>query len=376
MKEYLIVGDEIQRMSYQSVAEAREAFPRALAIIPFGPPKKKMSVSDLTGIFSDMSTMLSTGMNLGDTLISTVASSLTPPIANFYYQVYLGILSGKKFSEAMDLPGMPKLVISVLQAGEESGKLSQVLQVLSSYYFTLSNVNSKIGMAMVMPQGTVIATGAVFLYMLKTLFPQLRGFANEAGATKITGPSAFFFMLSDHFLPVAIVTVILLSLFIKFKNEVILKMPIIGKVYARLNYHLDMFLFASVMNLALTAGIRVQQAVTFIAPSLRSPALKKVILAMDEALDKGSSLSESLATSAAPPMLRNVVNVGERTGNLSDTFSRLADRMRDEILVDVAVVENTMPIAMTLILGVVVFALIGSFYYAYFSIIGQAMSGI
>ena len=57
-------------------------------------------------------------------------------------------------------------------------------------------------------------------------------------------------------------------------------------------------------------------------------------------------------------------------------FEKLAVSMVSNIDNDVKVIENSMPIALTLILGVVVFALLGTFYYTYFAIIAQVMGGM
>jgi type II secretory pathway component PulF len=227
-----------------------------------------------------------------------------------------------------------------------------------------------------MPIATIIATAVVFLYMLHSLFPQLRSFAQDAGVTISSPVTNFFFMLSDNIVVVAIIVVILLALFIKNKDNVMRKMPIIGKTYSLLDLHMDIFLLASVMNLTLTSGIRVPQALDYVIPGIKVPKLKKALEKAKEKINRATSITDAFFVPEIPGMLRNVVIVGERSGRLAEMFERLANSMVANIDYDTKMVENSMPIAMTLILGVVVFGLLGTFYFTYFSIIAKVMGGL
>jgi type IV pilus assembly protein PilC len=376
MAEFLVIGKTIKKIEAGSAQDALRLNPDALSVVPYKKVNKKLTPLDLALVASDLEVMLTSGLSLTEAL-EGIISSKSGYIANIFYDVRNDILTGSTFSSALaKKPEIPKLFVDSVKAGEESGKLPQVLKTLAAYYRTTADVHSKIGLALIMPIATIIATAAVFLYMLHSLFPQLRSFANDAGVTHFSSITNFFFMLSDNIVVVAIVVVILLALFIKNKDNVMRKLPVIGKTYSLLDLHMDIFLLASVMNLTLTAGIRVPQALDYVIPGIKVPKLKKALEKAKEKINRATSITDAFFVPEIPGMLRNVVIVGERSGKLAEMFERLANSMVANIDYDTKMVENSMPIAMTLILGVVVFGLLGTFYFTYFSIIAKVMGGL
>jgi type IV pilus assembly protein PilC len=376
MAEFLVIGKTIKKIEAGSAQEALRLNPDALSVVPYKKVNKKLTPLDIALVASDLEVMLTSGLSLTEAL-EGIISSKSGYVANVFYEVRSDILTGSTFSSALaKRPEIPKLFADSVRAGEESGRLPQVLKTLASYYRTTADVHSKIGLALIMPIATIIATAAVFLFMLHSLFPQLRSFAKDAGVTISSPITNFFFKLSDNIIVVAIVVVILLALFIKNKDKVMRKLPIIGNTYSLLDLHMDMFLLASVMNLTLTAGIRIPQALDYIIPSIRVPKLKKALEKAKEKINRATSITDAFFVPEIPGMLRNVIIVGERSGKLAEMFESLANSMAANVDYDTKMVENSMPVAMTLILGIVVFSLLGTFYFTYFSIIAKIMGGL
>ena len=374
--EFLVIGKTIRKIEARSAREALGLNPDAINAVPYKKTVKKITPLDLSIVATDLETMLTSGLSLSEAL-DGIISSKNDYTVMIFFEIKTDILSGLQFSTALaKRKETPPLFAESVRAGEDSGQLPQVLRTLAVYYRTIADVHSKIGLALIMPVATIIATAVVFIYMLNSLFPQLRSFAKDAGITKFTGVTNFFFMLSNNIILVAIVVAAFVILFIKYKDTIMRYLPFVGKAYILLDAHMDIFLIASVLNLVLTAGTKVQQAFNYIIPSIKSKNLKEALKQAQDRVKKGSSLAESFYSPSVPGAIRNVVEVGERSGKLPVMFEKLAVSMVSNIDNDVKVIENSMPIALTLILGVVVFALLGTFYYTYFAIIAQVMGGM
>ena len=219
-----------------------------------------------------------------------------------------------------------------------------------------------------MPDATLVITAVVFIFMLHFLFPKLKEFARDMGVRHFGMFTSSFIWMYNNIIIVGIIVFVLLALYFRYKNAVLMVIPRVGKTYKSLLDHLDSYAVSSISGLVLSTGMEVTEALKYSLESIENKKVKKALKEAITEIERGSSISRAFAKKDIPSALRSVVVIGERSGNMAEMFNQLSDSLKESITNDIKEIENKMPIAMTLAIGPVVFAVLFSFYYPYLSI--------
>jgi type IV pilus assembly protein PilC len=297
-----------------------------------------------------------------------------------------GLLSkveaGEQLSTALqDYPKyFPKLFVHLIKAGETGGVLDEVLSELVEYYRKRDKINKEVKSALYYPITIVlVAIVAVFILMgfvLPNILNMLTGFGGE-----IPLPTQILIFVSNFIsgywwaiLIVLLIASLLISNYVKTpkgklrKDRLLLKIPVIGDLIRKV----VIARFASTMELLIKSGVNIINALPVIEEVVDNEVFADVLLETRMRVREGSTLSEPIRQSGEfPPMVVQMLKVGEESGNIEDMLKKISDyydlEVENAIEGSISLIEPVMIIIMAVIVGGIVASIILPLFSIYSS---------
>lgn len=225
------------------------------------------------------------------------------------------------------------LYCSMLQAGEISGNLSEVLERLIYIIQHEFEIKQQIKSALTYPTIVLFALFGSFLFLLTFVIPKFVGIFRSAHIdlpmpTKVCmvmyeALNAYWpFMLGG-----LVVGVAALIMFVRtpggklVKDRLLLKMPLIGNVLLKG----AMSRFAAIFALLQSSGVSVINSVSVLAETIGNAAISRVFNKLEDQLQEGQGISKPLKSSAYfTPLIINMIAIGEESGNLDEMMREVA----------------------------------------------------
>ncbi len=254
------------------------------------------------------------------------------------------------------------LFVNLIAAGEAGGILDKVLSRLSAYLEKAMKLKAAVKSAMTYPITVLcIAAGVVALLLLKVI-PVFQKMFSEMGG-ELPGPTAAVvamseFMQSYWWVLGLIVIILLFSLKAFYKTEkghwtidaLLLKAPIIGNVLRKV----AVAKFTRTLATMMSSGVPILEGLNIVSKTAGNVVIEDAVVKTRQAISEGQSIAEPLSASGVfPPMVVQMIAVGEATGALDVMLNKIADFYDDEV--DAAVKGMTAmiePIMMVFLGGV------------------------
>jgi type IV pilus assembly protein PilC len=269
--------------------------------------------------------------------------------------------------------------VSMVKAGEESGKLDKTFDYLADYLDRTYEVVNKARNALIYPAFVISTFIAVMTLMLTLVIPRITDIILTSGQeipiyTKIViGVSSFF----THYIAFIIFFAAALVFFgWRFKrtavgrrafDELKLAVPYVGELYEKL------YLSRIADNLAtmLASGISMVQALEITSEVVDNEVYKEILNNTIAEVKAGKSFSDSLSEyPEIPGVLTQMAKVGEETGNLGSILETLAKFYRREVHTAVDTLINLIEPAMIVLLGLGVGVLLAAVLLPIYNIAG------
>ena len=340
---------------------------KGLMNMEIGSPKLKNK--DLVLITRQLASLLSAGITVVRSLDMLYQQLESKKAKKCIGDIYESVQSGRSLSEAFgEQRGiLPNIMISMIAAGEESGRLDEVMERLAEHFAKDAKLKNKISSAMVYPKILAGLTAVVSIGLLTFLVPKVGVTIAELGG-EMPALTQFLLNLSDsvvHFWYIYLA--VIGGLVYGFKlwkstdkgaetwSKIMLKMPVVGKA-TRMNASAR---FTRTVSTLLRSGISVLQSVEITEKSLDNVILQKKLEQARIEIRKGTSLSRSIRDiTEFPPMIYAMVSIGEESGTLDAILEKAADYFEDEAdsatQKMVSALEPIMIIIMAIIVGLVV----------------------
>lgn len=340
---------------------------KGIGAMEIGSPKLK--TKDLVLISRQLASLLSAGITVVRSLDMLYQQLESKKARKCIGEIYESVQSGRSLSEAFaEQKGViPNIMISMISAGEESGRLDEVMERLAEHFAKEAKLKNKISSAMVYPKILAALTLAISVGLLTFLVPKIGATIYELGGD-LPALTKFLLNFSDSIVHFWYIYLAVIGLaiygFQLWKNSdkgseqwshLMLTMPIVGKA-TKMSASAR---FTRTVATLLKSGISVLQAVEITEKSLDNVILmKKLALARIE-IRKGTSLSRSIRDiTEFPPMIYAMVAIGEESGTLDTILEKAADYFEDEADAAtqkmVSALEPVMIIVMAIIVGLVV----------------------
>lgn len=316
------------------------------AKISFGislPIFKKVSLTEKLMFTRNLQVMVAAGLSLPRSLKTLALQARSERFRMVLLNIMEEVSKGNSFSDSLEkYPDIfSELFTNMIKVGEESGTLENVLKNLSYQLEKENELKSKIKGAMIYPAVILSAMVSIGILMLIIVVPQLAKTFEEFDielplTTKIT---IFIGTLLTQrwylLLFIIIVLIFLLRVIIKTKggkrfiDTLTLKIPVISDLIKKTNSAFTVRTIASLV----AAGVPLVRSLEITAGTLGNSHFKEAISSAVEEVRKGKKLSVvlELYKNLYPPIVIQMVAVGEETGETSGILMKLANFFEDEI---------------------------------------------
>jgi len=269
--------------------------------------------------------------------------------------------------------------VNMVQAGEESGKLSETFGYLADYLDRTYEVVSKAQNALIYPAFVIGVFVVVMSLMLTMVIPKISAILLESGQeipiyTKVVIGLSEFLVNFGLYILVALV----IGGFFAFRHaktqggglffdSLRLKIPYLGNLYQKLY----LSRIADNFSTMLMSGVAVVEAIDITANVVGSPVYEKILMETSEAVKGGSNISEALALHPEMPgIMIAMIRVGEETGELGSILSTLAKFYQREVSTAVDTLVDLIEPLMIVLLGLGVGSLLASVMVPIYNLAG------
>ena len=291
---------------------------------------------------------------------------------------------GGTFSEG--LARHPKvfdsLFVNLVAAGELGGILDTILQRLAVYIEKRVKLKRQVRGALVYPTAVLLIAFAVIFVMMTWVIPAFEGMFEEFGGadqlpklTKVIIAMSNWFVGNLHWIILfifAVTTSVSYSFRTKggriFWHKLFLNMPVLGPVMRKI----AVARFTRTLGTLLSSGVPILDAMDIVSKASGNVIVEKAINDTSDRIREGQTMSEPLmATGVFPPMVVQMIGVGEQTGALDNMLNKIADFYEDEVDVAVAALTSLLEPVMMVFIGGIVGTILIAMYMPIFEIAGK-----
>ncbi len=344
----------------------------------------KLKRSEVVLFTEELSEMLGAGLQLEPALKSMENREELGALKDVSRAVRQLVRDGANFSSSLRKvsDSFGPLYCSLTAAGEASGALDTILKRQAHYLKTLQELQSKVTLALIYPAFLVLAGIGVGVIFVTKLIPQLTDLISSTpggkiplGAKILIGASNFF----EEWWLVLLLTIVGGSLVFKAWKDaesnrltwdrIQLKLPLIGRVIESRFYVQFLETLANLVG----NGLPLLRSLELSRDATQNLHIRGHMDRVIEMVGDGRSFSRSLINSGIfPPLLIDMVSVGEKTGKLDNSLRRAAERYDSELNKNLArVMELIMPVVL-----VVMALLIGTMAYLMITAIFQTIDNL
>ena len=307
-----------------------------------GSGRARMKMAELLLFTKELSDLLAGGMTLGVALHSLASRASTKAQAAILPALRDEIVAGKSLSAALAAwpDTFPTLYVSMVRAGEASGQLPSVLEHLVTHFQRVQGAREKVTTALVYPVIVAVIGIGAMVFMMAFVIPRFSEMFEELGGT-LPLPTRMMIALSHGTVRygwLAAIAICALVVFLRrafrtpagraWKDRALLRLPIAKGVIRASAFST----FASTLGTLLSNGVQVLPALDIVEKTISNSVIAGAIRETREKVTDGSNISRPLAQSGVfPPLLTDMLAVGEQTGNMPTSLSHIAARYENEL---------------------------------------------
>lgn len=348
--------------------------------------KKKIKVKDL-GLFTrQFATMINAGLPLIQCLEVLGHQMDHPDLKQVVRIVTQRIEGGATLGEA--LKEHPKvfneLFVSMVEAGEAGGILDTILERLATHLEKMDALIRKVKGAMTYPMVVFSVSMGATAFMLLFLIPRFAAMFTDFGG-ELPLPTKIVMGASDALREYGwLMAIVIVAGVIALKryratpkgarviDSLMLRLPVVGQVVRKGSISR----FSRTLGTLLASGVPLLDGLKVTARAAGNVVVADAVGYIKTSVTGGSTLAEPMrSTDVFPPMVTQMVSVGEETGRLDEMLSKLADFYDDEV--DAAVESMTAVIepVMIVVMGLVVGGMLIAMYLPMFKLISVVSGG-
>jgi len=297
-------------------------------------------------------------------------------------QVREDVEAGSSLANAMKKhpQAFSDLFVNMVAAGEAGGILDTILQRLATYIEKNARLKAQVKSAMIYPIAVISIAGLVVWVILWKVIPVFGALFQSLGA-ELPLPTRIVVAMSKFvgrywWLIIGIIVAGVYAIRRYYMTEqgklvidgMLLKAPILGVVLRKI----AVARFCRTLGTLLSAGVPVLESLDITARTSGNAVIERAILEVRKQVEEGKSLAEPLkTTNQFPPMVVQMISVGEATGAMDTMLNKIAEFYEDEVDTAVAGMMKLIEPVMILFLGIVVGGIVIAMYLPMFSLISK-----
>jgi type IV pilus assembly protein PilC len=351
--------------------------PAEIKIPGFG-GSDKVPTEVVTGFSRQFATMIDAGLPLVQCLNILGDQAENETFKKVVKKVTADVEAGSTLSEAMAKhpKSFNSLFINMVAAGEIGGILDQVLLRVSTYMEKSEQLKRKIKGAMMYPTVVMIVAIGATATLLVVVVPTFVNMFEQAGAV-LPLPTRIVVGLSDflqkYLLYIIAAIVGMISLLKRYYatdngekvvDNIKLHMPVLGDLIRKSS----VARFSRTLSTLLASGVSILEALDITARTAGNRIIQDALLEARTSIGGGETIAAPLTESGVfPPMVMQMVNVGEQTGALDVMLSKIADYYDEEVDAAVDALTSVIEPLIIVYLGVVIGGMVLAMYMPLFS---------
>jgi len=327
--------------------------------------KKGLSDIEISAFCEQLGFMVKAGISLQEGLILLEADTKDAKGAAITRQLLDSVEQGSSLAYALKETGeFPKYMISMVEIGEASGRLEQVLESLRVYYERNESISRNIKSAVTYPLIMIAMMVAVVLIIIVEVLPVFQGVFQQLGSEVppfVQNIMSFGDAVSRYSVVIGIVIAAIVVLVIVLRNTgrgKNMMAGLSGKLFKKTSSTMEAGRFASAMALMLGSGMDVDSALDMTKEVIDNKNIKQKIDEIKKHTDEGEGFAESIVkTGMFSGLYGKMIMVGFRTGTLDIVMERIAKQYEDDtnrrVNSIVSAVEPTLVAILSLIVGMI-----------------------
>lgn len=376
-----MVEAQLKKYGFSSITikDEGKGMKKELKLPGFG--KKKVQTKEIVVFTRQFATMIDSGLPLVQCLEILSSQQENRTFKDVLLKVKESVESGSTFADALSKhPAVfDKLYVNLVAAGEVGGILDTILNRLAAYTEKSMKLKKQIKGAMVYPATVmsiaVIVVGVILVFVIPTFAAM---FAEYGGELPV--PTKIVIGLSNFIVKYIILIILaIIGIVFAFKkyysttngrktiDRLALRAPIFGQLIRKVS----VAKFTRTLGTLVSSGVPILDGLEIVAKTAGNVVVEEAIMKVRQAISEGKTIAEPLQQSGVfPPMVVQMIAVGEATGAMDAMLSKIADFYDDEVDDAVGALTAMMEPLLMVFLGVVVGGMVIAMYLPIFKIAG------
>ncbi len=342
--------------------------------------RRRVTRGEVVVFAEQLAVMVESGLTLVRCMETVLQQIQNQELVRIISDVKQDIENGIPFSESLGkhTKVFPPLFVSMVMAGETGGTLAQSLRQVADYLDNEYQTRQKIKSALVYPKIVAFVAIAVLAGMITFIVPRFAAIYKTLGVTLplvtriLMGLSHF---MARFWWVLLLVAVVLYVLYTQLKKitavkEMLDKLKIYAPVFGDLNRKASVSLFIRVLSTLIPSGVQIMRCLDVAEEVVDNVVMDRIIDGIRTSISSGGKLKEPIeAGGIFPPMVVQMVGVGEETGRLGDLLEKSSIYLDREIDATVKNFIARIEPIMTIIVAGIVAIIAMAIYFPMFDIL-------
>jgi type IV pilus assembly protein PilC len=340
--------------------------------------KKKVQQRSVAVFTRQLATMIDAGLPLVQSLEVLSSQQDNKVFKDIIRVIREDVEGGSTFAGALKKhpTAFNELYTNLVVAGEEGGILDTILNRLAAYIEKAEALKKKVKSALIYPATIVTVAVAVVMILMLFVIPVFETMFQSAGQS-LPLPTVIVLTLSKMikkyiviFIPVLILLFYLFKRYYKTDNgkaavdRLLLKSPVFGPLFRKI----AVARFSRTLGTLVSSGVPILDGLTIVSRTAGNRAIEIAIMNARASIREGETIAEPLGRSSLfPPMVIQMIAVGESTGALDTMLSKIAEFYEDEVDVAVSNLTSLLEPLLMIFLGVVIGGVVIAMYLPIFN---------
>jgi type IV pilus assembly protein PilC len=343
--------------------------------LPFKKKVKKRAVAIFT---RQLATMIDAGLPLVQSLEILSSQQDSPVFKGVIREIREDVEGGSTFAGALKKHPVTfdDLYTNLVVAGEEGGILDAILNRLANYIEKSEALKKKVKSALVYPTTIVGVAIIVVIILMVFVIPVFETMFKSAGQT-LPLPTLIVLAISKIVKRYVVILIpgLILSIYFFRKyyqseggkaviDRLILKLPVFGPLLQKI----AVARFSRTLGTLVSSGVPILDGLIIVSKASGNRTIETAIMNARASIREGETIAEPLGRSGHfPPMVIQMISVGESTGALDTMLSKIADFYEDEVDVAVGNLTSLLEPLLMMFLGIVIGGVVIAMYLPIFS---------
>ncbi|MCY1015387.1 type II secretion system inner membrane protein GspF [Pyxidicoccus sp. MSG2] len=325
----------------------------------------RVNTDDVAIFTRQLSTLLHAGVTLVESLSALVDQVEKERFKRALSDIKQRVNEGSSLADAMGAHPkiFPSIYVNMVRAGEASGALDAVLTRLADFTENQARLQQKILSTMLYPAIMMVVGGGILVALMVFVVPKVTKIFETMKATLpwntriLIASSNFFQSWWFIILPLMVLGGVLFQRWTKSPkgkpkwDRITLKAPVVGSL-VRL---LAISRFARTLSTLLKSGVPLLAAMDIVKAVMTNDVLAEVVEKARDSIREGESIANPLKRSGEfPPLVYHMVAIGERSGQLEEMLTNVADNYETQVNVRIGALTSLLEPMLIVVMGAVI----------------------